>query len=143
MMLHISIKFYENILNSFQVMDRTQVYHCQISTGESPKLYGQELRFLCSARRLMMLYICMKFVENILNGFQVIERTQFCDRWMDRQPWQKQYVSIPFRGWGGGGHNKPSTLNYVVTKTTFLPSYSELCPVVSDKKIFKVFYIDI
>ena len=26
---------------------------------------------------------------------------------------------------------------------TFLPSYIEISPVVSDKKIFKVFYIDI
>ena len=39
------------------------------------KLYRQELRFLCSARRLMMLYIAMTFHENILKDFQVIERT--------------------------------------------------------------------
>ena len=30
-----------------------------------------------------------------------------------------------------------------VTKGTFLPSYIEIGPVVSDKKIFKVFYIAI
>ena len=30
-----------------------------------------------------------------------------------------------------------------VTKETFLPSYNEIGPVVSDKKIFKVFSIDI
>ena len=29
-----------------------------------------------------------------------------------------------------------------MTKDTFLPSYIEIGPVVSDKKIFKVFYID-
>ena len=40
------------------------------------KLYKQELRFLCSAHRLMMLYISMKFYDSILNSFQVIERTQ-------------------------------------------------------------------
>ena len=33
-------------------------------------------RFLCSAHRLIMLYNSMKFHENILKGFQVIERTQ-------------------------------------------------------------------
>ena len=33
----------------------------------------------------MMLYISMKFHENILNGFQVIERTRLHDGWMDRQ----------------------------------------------------------
>ena len=29
-----------------------------------------------------------------------------------------------------------------MTKDTFLPSYIEIGPLVSDKKIFKVFYID-
>ena len=32
---------------------------------------------------------------------------------------------------------------YRVTKGTFLPSYIEISSVVSDKKIFKVFYLDI
>ena len=40
------------------------------------KLYRQELWCLCSACHLMMLYFSMKFHENILKGFQVIERTQ-------------------------------------------------------------------
>ena len=31
-----------------------------------------------------MLYISMKFHENILNGFQVIEQTQLRDGWTDR-----------------------------------------------------------
>ena len=35
-----------------------------------------ELLSLCSAHHLMMLYISMKFHENILNVFQVIERTK-------------------------------------------------------------------
>ena len=30
-----------------------------------------------SARRLVMLYICAKFHEIILNGIKVIERTRF------------------------------------------------------------------
>ena len=33
--------------------------------------------FLISARRLVMLYICAKFHEIILNGIKVIERTRF------------------------------------------------------------------
>ena len=33
----------------------------------------------------MMLYISMKFHENILNRFQVIEPTLFCDRWTEGQ----------------------------------------------------------
>ena len=38
-------------------------------------MYIQELQFLCSAYCLMMLYISLKFHENILKGFQVIEGT--------------------------------------------------------------------
>ena len=32
---------------------------------------------LVSARRLMMLYISLKFHDNILNVYQVIEQTQY------------------------------------------------------------------
>ena len=39
----------------------------------------QELWFLRSARRLMLLNMCMKLHEDTLNGFQVTERTRFCD----------------------------------------------------------------
>ena len=38
-------------------------------------MYRQEM---CSAPRLTVFYISMKFHENILNGFQVIEQTQNC-----------------------------------------------------------------
>ena len=44
--------------------------------GITIKLYRQELRFVCSARRPMILYTSMKFHENILKSFQVIERTR-------------------------------------------------------------------
>ena len=37
----------------------------------------QELPFLRSARRLMLIDICMKFREDSFRGFQVTERTQF------------------------------------------------------------------
>ena len=48
-------------------------------------MYRQELWFLRSAPRLMILYISMKFNENILKGFQVTEQTWWClhDRWTD------------------------------------------------------------
>ena len=38
-----------------------------------------ELPFLHSARHLMLIDICIKFREYSLSGFQVIERTRFCD----------------------------------------------------------------
>ena len=37
----------------------------------------QELPFLHSAHRLMLIDICMKFREDSFRGFQVTERTQF------------------------------------------------------------------
>ena len=40
----------------------------------------QELWFLRSARHLVLIDIYMKFREYSLGGFQVIGRTQFCDK---------------------------------------------------------------
>ena len=46
----------------------------------------QELPFLHSARRLMLIDICMKFPEDSFRGFQVTEPTRFVtDRQTDRQ----------------------------------------------------------
>ena len=82
MMLYISIKIHENILNGFAVTERTRNYHCivEFEREVSLKLYRQELRFLCSESCLMMFNISIKFHENILNGFQVIElrRNEHC-----------------------------------------------------------------
>ena len=43
------------------------------------KVKKAELQFLHSARHLMLIDIYIKFREYSLNGFQVIERTRFCD----------------------------------------------------------------
>ena len=45
------------------------------SSKENLKRYKCKLRFLYSARRLMLIDIYMKFREDSLNSFQVIERT--------------------------------------------------------------------
>ena len=37
MMLLISMKFHESILNGFQVMKRTRIYHCRISNENNSK----------------------------------------------------------------------------------------------------------
>ena len=39
----------------------------------------RELWFLHSARHLMLIDIYMKFLEDILNTFQVTEQARFCD----------------------------------------------------------------
>ena len=74
-LLYFSIKFHENILNGFQAMEDMKSTIVEFQRGITPKVYRQELLFLCSAHLLTMLYISMKFQENILNDFQVIERT--------------------------------------------------------------------
>ena len=51
MMLYISIKFHENILNRFQVMEWTLIYHCQISKGNNSKTVWT---------RVTVLVLCMQ-----------------------------------------------------------------------------------
>ena len=65
----------------------------------------QELQFLHSARRLMLIDICMKFREDSLRGFQLTERTRFVtDRRTDRRtPREKNMSPNPSGGGGGGG----------------------------------------
>ena len=48
----------------------------------------QELLFLRSARRLMLIDICMKFREDSFRGFQVTERTRFVT---DRRTYGRTY----------------------------------------------------
>ena len=40
----------------------------------TPKVRKTELRFMCSARRLMVFNVCVKFHENMSSGFKVMER---------------------------------------------------------------------
>ena len=65
--------------------------------GNNPE--RMQSRVAVSAHRLILLNICMKFHENISNGFRVTERTRFCDRL--RTP-QAKTICLPFVGGGGG-----------------------------------------
>ena len=42
----------------------------------TPKVGKSELRFMCSARCLMVFNVCVKFHENMSSGFKVMEQTQ-------------------------------------------------------------------
>ena len=89
MLINICMKFHEGTLNGFWVTEQTRpyrkIYYFQFQRAITPKIHNPELRFLRSARCLMLLYICAKFHENISNGFWVTERTRFCDRQTDGQ----------------------------------------------------------
>ena len=41
----------------------------------TPKVGKSKLRFVCSARHLIVLYISVKFCENNSNGIRVMQRT--------------------------------------------------------------------
>ena len=80
MLVNISMKFHEGIFNGLKVIERTQFCHrnCYLQSSKGHNLYIQELWFVRSARRLMLINISMKFHEDILNGFQYTEWTRFC-----------------------------------------------------------------
>ena len=63
MLVNISVKFHEDILNGLNVIERTQFCHrnfyLQSSRGITLKIYIQELWFLRSARRLKLVKISM------------------------------------------------------------------------------------
>ena len=69
MLVNISMKFHEDILNGLKAKEWTQFCHrnsyLPSSKGHNSKIYFQELWFLRSARRLMLVNISMKFHEDI------------------------------------------------------------------------------
>ena len=65
------------LLSGQDLVTETAIY--KVQRGIAKKLNKQELWFLCSACCSIKLDIRMKFHEDILNGFQVRERTRFCD----------------------------------------------------------------
>ena len=73
--INVCVKFHENMSSGFKVMERTQKY-VNTQRAITPKVGKQELRFVCSARLLMVFIVCVKFHENMSNSFKVMERTR-------------------------------------------------------------------
>ena len=75
MMFKVCVKFHENMSSGFKIMARTRkIVNTQRAITQ--KVEKPELRFLCSARRLMVFKVCVKFHENMSSGFKVMERTR-------------------------------------------------------------------
>ena len=74
-MFNVCVKFHENMSSSFKVMERTRKY-VNTQRAITPKVGKQELWVMCSARRLMVFIVCVKFHENMSSGFKVMERTR-------------------------------------------------------------------
>ena len=51
--------------------------------AKTPKVGKPELRFIYSARHLIVLYICVKFSDNISDGIRVMERTRIMEALTD------------------------------------------------------------
>ena len=72
---NVCVKVCENMSSGFKIMERTR----KIVTTQRAitlKVEIPELQFLCSARRLMVFNVCVKFHENMSSSFKVMERTR-------------------------------------------------------------------
>ena len=72
---NICVKFHESMSSGFELMEPTQKF-VNTQRAISPKVGKPELRFMCSAHRLMVFHICVKFHENMSNNFKLMEQTQ-------------------------------------------------------------------
>ena len=99
-MLDISM-LHENILNDFQVMQRTQIYHCRISKGKNSKTVWARVTVLVfcmlSDDAIYFYEVSSKYFERF-SSYRVDTIAWWADRQMERQQRQKQYVSTSVRG---------------------------------------------
>ena len=72
---NVCVKFHENMLSGFKVMERTRKI-VNTHRAITQKVEKPELQFMCSARCLMVFNVCVKFHENMSNGLKVMERTR-------------------------------------------------------------------
>ena len=68
MMLNICTLFHKNVLNNFKVIEQTQFPCLLLQRGITMyNVCGAAISF--SANRLMVLYMCTKFCENIFKSY--------------------------------------------------------------------------
>ena len=82
----------------------------------TPKAGKPELRFMCPARRLIVLYICVMFGENISDGIRDLERTRMMETLTDGRTDGHtknfgRYNTIPSRLFVAGHKNLKCCLN--------------------------------
>ena len=73
MVFNICVTFHETMFSGFKIMEQTRKL---LTHKITPKVEKPELRFMCTARRLMVFNICVRFHKNMLSGFKVMERTR-------------------------------------------------------------------
>ena len=90
-----------------------------VQRTETPKVGKPELWCLCSAHCFIVLCICVKFHENISNGFQVTGQTRVYDK--------EHYLQCSM------GHNSKSRKNRVVVLMFCKSSHGVLYICISGK----------
>ena len=70
------MKLHLNSFNGCQLTESTRNSIANDQREITPKLSEAELWLLCMTHRLFLLYNCMKFQLNSLNGRQLTERTR-------------------------------------------------------------------
>ena len=70
-----------NLQSGHEYMEEMAMFNVQRAI--TPKVGKPELRFMYSAGRLIVLYFCVKFRENISDGIRVIERTRMIEALTD------------------------------------------------------------
>ena len=64
MVFNVCVKCHENMSSGFKVMEQTRkIFHTQRAI--TPKVGNPELRFICSACRVMVFNVCVKFHESM------------------------------------------------------------------------------
>ena len=97
MVFNVCVKFHENMSSGFKVMERTRkIVNTQRAITQ--KVEKPELRVMCSARRLMVFNVCVKFHENMSSGFKVMERTRklLTDTHTHTQKRRKHYTPMAY-----------------------------------------------
>ena len=77
MVIYICTKFHENTLDSIKVIERTRFHRRTYQWASFHQKCRWSYGCFFSARHLMVVYICTKIHENILDGMKVTERTRF------------------------------------------------------------------
>ena len=71
-----------NLQSRHQYMVEMALFN--VSRAISPKVGKPELQFMCSVHGLIVLYICVKFPDNISDSIRYMEQTQMMEVLMDR-----------------------------------------------------------
>ena len=123
MVFDVCVKFHENMSSGFKVMERTRII-VNTQRAITQKVEKPELRFMCSARRLMVFKVCVKFHENMSSGFKVMERTRKLLTDTHTQKRRKHYTPMAYFVCRGYKQHRETRADKVLIIFCFLSYYA-------------------